>query len=74
MNVEVKRPEIRTARKPPRRFVLVLADHDLTVGELTKALSRTAGQIDSGRLPLERGEVRNTAGKQIGNYYWEDSS
>jgi hypothetical protein len=56
-----------------RKFVLTIDQtRDLSVAELTKALSRVAGQIDSGRMRLEGGLIRGSAGKAIGSYHWED--
>jgi hypothetical protein len=56
-----------------RNFVLIIdKTRDLRVGELTKALARVAGQIDSGRLRLDGGLIRGSDGKPIGSYHWED--
>jgi hypothetical protein len=56
-----------------RKFVLTIDQtRDLRLAELTKALARTAGQLDSGRLRLEGGLIRGSDGKAIGNYHWED--
>ena len=56
-----------------RKFILVIDQtRDLTVPELTKALARTAGQIDSGRVRLEGGIVRGSSGRAIGRYHWAD--
>jgi hypothetical protein len=57
-----------------RKFVLEITETGkLTVGELTRAISRTAGLIDVGRLQLEGGPVRNTAGQVIGSYKWAEA-
>jgi hypothetical protein len=56
-----------------RKFILTIDQtRELTVAELTKSLTRTAGQIDSGRLRLEGGLVRGSTGRVIGSYHWED--
>lgn len=58
-----------------RKFVLEITETaGVTIGELTRAVSRTAGRIDSGRSALETGSVRDNGGKVIGRYYWEDQS
>lgn len=56
-----------------RNFVLTIDQtRDLRVAELTQALSRVAGQIDSGRMRLDGGLVRGSDGKRIGSYHWVD--
>ena len=57
--------------KGKRKFVLENTETDgLTEGELTRALSRLAGHIHSGRCSLEGGALRDSAGKAIGTYKW----
>jgi hypothetical protein len=54
-----------------RKFFVELTDtENLTVDELTKALSRLAGHISNGRAPLESGIVRDSGGAFIGTYGW----
>jgi hypothetical protein len=56
-----------------RAFILKIdKTRDLNIAELAKALSRTAGQLDSGRLRVDGGIVRGSAGQAIGSYHWED--
>lgn len=56
-----------------RKFVLEITETDgLTAGELTKALSRLSGTLSNGHSHIERGFVRNSAGKFIGSYFWKN--
>lgn len=56
-----------------RNFVLVITETPgLSFGELTAALSRTAANLSAGRALISGGLVRNSEGKIIGSYDWQD--
>jgi len=54
-----------------RKFVVEITETSgLTGDELSKALSRLAGGLASGRNSIETGTLRNSAGQSIGIYKW----
>ena len=57
--------------KGKRKFVVEITETSgLTGDELSKALSRLAGGLASGRNSIEQGALRDSTGRIIGIYKW----
>lgn len=56
-----------------RKFVIEITEtRDITVGEISKALTRLGAKMHIGTSAMERGFVIGDENHVIGNYSWKD--